>query len=760
MADEYIRDEDGEEPPFIDEDWSGRGGPVSYDEGGLFGLPMVGSAPDWPWGPETDLPRERMAAARWGAHVPLPMACSLTTLNGSWYLRFPRVWPFPFQGLRGVLRIEANPTQLRVSGDIYRKRPPTTGSPFAVPEEEIALPAEALLIQRNWYPQFPQDEYAWYLRSTGVTYSGGVLNVPFERHLWSSSQQAFTATDTGWLRLTCHHHVLRKALFPRPTVRITGHVLVGGKAYPVEAVKTSPYYRGCHVEVDVMANRNWPTTASHGGGTVSFTGVYRAHGLDFQAVVSQTDIPEQASLTVANLHTLLTTHREAAGAPGVWRLWLFVGSRLGTGNTYGLMFDQDAPHREGAVGFGDATLPDENYVEASARGQTLNAVPSAFLRTLVHEAGHAFNLYHPKHDVHAPPIGRTIMNQTGDVMGFASSSDPYPGNAQFAFNDHNAPSLVHSPDPQVAPGWRDFGWGHGSLWGGAAEPTDVGGLADTVSTDTGLHLELRLPARTVRGEILVAGVTVTNLDEVPRAVTAGLNLAEGDLRMVVEQPSGDTVELRDVVLLCGPRRMIEVQPGDLISGALQLFYTNQGFAFDQPGLYRVTAVLDVGDGSGQTLHSEPQELEVGLPVDQQERDLAELSIDQDVGLAVAFGDTGGNEAVEERLRACMDEFSDRDSGAVAALVLANSFSRPVIDIAQGTVEREPDSSQAQSALDQAMEGRAVGDVARLAVATASPAEPDAPVLDALLDRIRQAPGTYDEEEITHAEHLLDTVRAD
>ena len=66
------------------------------------------------------------------------------------------------------------------------------------------------------------------------------------------------------------------------------------------------------------------------------------------------------------------------------------------------MFDEDSVPREGAVGFADGTLGNGSTIEPSARNRPLDEVPSAFLRTLVHEAGHALNLFHPKHDVHAP----------------------------------------------------------------------------------------------------------------------------------------------------------------------------------------------------------------------------------------------------------------------------------------------------------------------------------------------------------------------
>ena len=134
--------------------------------------------------------------------------------------------------------------------------------------------------------------------------------------------------------------------------------------------------------------------------TTAFRQVYATAGWDVQATIDELNVPEDASLTNTELQTLLATRR-GAGTADEWRLWLLAGSSQGT--LFGIMFDQDVVPREGAVGFADVTLGTETFIEASARGRPLDEVPAAFLRTLTHEAGHALNLFHPKHDVHSPP---------------------------------------------------------------------------------------------------------------------------------------------------------------------------------------------------------------------------------------------------------------------------------------------------------------------------------------------------------------------
>jgi hypothetical protein len=86
---------------------------------------------------------------------------------------------------------------------------------------------------------------------------------------------------------------------------------------------------------------------------------------------------------------------------------------------------------------------------------------------------------------------------------------------------HNLTSLIHSPDPQVKPGWKEFGLGHGSDWSGVAEPVDAIGLDEGGPEAGDLQLKVDLPGVATRGEFVSATVTVTNVGSAPRDVTTG-----------------------------------------------------------------------------------------------------------------------------------------------------------------------------------------------------------------------------------------------
>jgi hypothetical protein len=650
-------------------------------------------------------------------------------LDGSWYLHFVPEGPHTAQAIRGPMRIEVARPRLRISGDIYVARTGPGSTELLNPFVESAA-----LFGKNWYPQLPLKQYAWYFRSVGVEYSGGVLTFKVERRVWSQTTKEFVATDTGWMKFECRGEMTTHPSLPAPALTIKGLAQVGAVTYRVVATKTSRLYRGCKVEVDVMTNRTWPLTASTcAGAEMTFRSIYATAGWDCPATISDTDIPDDPQLTTVELHTALATHRSPV-ATGGWRLWMLIGSAQGS--TFGVMFDDQEPHREGVVGFYDPTLPSNPTIEVSARGQKLGDVPAAFMRTLVHEAGHAFNLFHPKHDVHTVPIGPTIMNQTGDVMGFSTVANPYPCNAVFRFDDHSRTSLIHSPDPQVAPGGKPFGWGHGGLFGGIAEPTDAAGLIEDTAESTVLTLELKVPETVFRGEFVTATFVLKNIGAEPVLVTRALNLSQGDLRLRVTPPGGVPQDVRDVIVACGDRSYDQLAPGESRESVAQIFYTTAGRTFRQTGRYYVSAELDTG--TDRIVRSAPAEIVVRAPANETEQEISRLMLDDAVARSLALGDFVLDTDARAKLETLADNHADTDSGAAASLVLANSLGRPLRDIRSNKVVRKAEVDNARKRVASAMKAHGENRTVCLSVAVAAPTDADAAVLSLADDALGKA----------------------
>jgi hypothetical protein len=755
---------------YADSGCCGDDGPYYFDEQGeLIEDPALLSEADLPGAGR--LRPERVPGLT-GPVVSILRPCSLAVVNGSWLLEFTPRRPLPVfarQVIRGPMRIEVRDTSLRISGDVYVRRlldlvvEPEVLTTIARDEDEsgadVAPEGRAvnpslsagLLFPRTIdgapivpsYPQLPKNQYSWYFRSTGVSYAGGVLSFSFQRHLWNRTSQEFVSQDGGSMRLTCRRSILVR---PAGVAVMSGTATVGGQVYDVKATKTSNRYRGCAVEVDVMTGRSWPASALNQGVVRTFQNVYASSGWDVSLRVDELNVPNDTNLTMAELQTLLTTHR-GSGAADPWRLWLLVGSAQG--GLFGIMFDDDSVPREGAVGFADATLGNQSFIEPAARNQQLNNVPAAFLRTLIHEAGHALNLFHPKHDTHNPPIGTEIMNQTGDVMGFASPTNQYPGNATFAFAPHDHDSLVHSPDPQVRPGWKNFGWGHGSLSAGVPVPTDAAGLQ--VGDDAeGLTLRIDLPAEVFVGEFVTATVTLANTGDTAREVTSRLNLAEGYLRFHHVLPDGAVEQVRDVVVACGPRGTTQLDPGESLTARMQVYFTSEGVTFDKPGTHVVRAELDVDTLT--TVRSNRVTVYVRTAATEAEVEISTQMLDPGVGRSLALGDFGADEEARRRLAVVAEAHHDVDTGAAAALVLANSLARRHTDI-RGDATRDAAPDEAQHYLDLAMRGRSAEELVTLAATVASPVETDAPVVGDALARARRA--RKGKADIAAAEAVLD-----
>lgn len=327
--------------------------------------------------------------------------CPAGTLNGSWYLQLTPTGPHTLIEIRGPMRIEVASPKLRVSGDIYVRKPISISGPVEIGKPITDSP---LLFGKNWYPQFPIDQYAWYFRSLGVTYQKGKLVFKFERNLWNKITQDFigqenSGKDNGFMELEClEANVFNHPALPQPTIRLTGTAQIGGVTYEAVATKTSTLYRGCAVEVDLMTNRAFPMSVTTVDNTaINYASIYRTAGIECALTVDRTNLPEDSDLTTTELQAALSTNRgQPVPNDDTWRLWLFVGSRQGS--ILGLMFDDIEPFREGTAGFFDPELGDIPILSESARNKKIGEVPAAFLRTLVHETGHAFNLFHPKQD--------------------------------------------------------------------------------------------------------------------------------------------------------------------------------------------------------------------------------------------------------------------------------------------------------------------------------------------------------------------------
>ncbi|MGC4042676.1 MAG: hypothetical protein QM758_02610 [Armatimonas sp.] len=672
----------------------------------------------------------------------------LDSLNGSWYLQL-----MPMNGqevpaeIRGALRIEVTEARLRMSGDIYVSWTPQeldTNTGFPPP-----ITPTPLVIGDNWYPHFPFDEYAWYFRSTSAIYAGGKLTVAFDRRIWDSAspdlepyEREFLPADNqmGVLVLECpapsEFHDDR--LPHSPTLRLTGEMILSGTRYRVAVTKSSRYHRGCRVVADRIGERPFPSVVTTCQGVeLSYVQVFRDEAsMDIDLDIRPTPLAEISKLIEDDLDEAQKKNGlPEPGKEAQWFIWVLIGS-VGL-KSFGKMFDDTAPQRQGLVVFFDNRFTKDPKLTQQAQGERLGNVPIALLRTLLHETSHAFNIVHSDDDVHYVPTGFTLMNQTSDIIARSSVSNQFPCSADFRFEEHQRTSLIHSPDPQVAPGWKQFPWGHSPNALGVLEPTDALGLTKPLPIASGLELKLMLPGSLFQGEFVAARFILRNTSNSEKNLSVALNLALGDLRLTVISTDKATVKVvRDVAVSCGERSSFKLKPDETIQWVGQVFYTNVGYTFPKPGLYEVSAELKVWDGTLSMVRSERQVVVVRSPSSQIEQYIAQLTLDTrpeiGVGRAFALGTFLGNTVTRHQLEWLAVNFGDIDTGRAAAFTLANNLSRPVHDLFDDAKEVRPAEpvraakyfrNAARSLWKDPMQ------IAVLAAGVASPTDANAPILD-------------------------------
>lgn len=151
-----------------------------------------------------------------------------------------------------------------------------------------------------------------------------------------------------------------------------------------------------------------------------------------------------------------------------------------------------------------------------------------------------------------------------------------------------------------------------------------------------LTLTLSVYEPVVVGLSVLATVVVAN--EGPSAipaVSARLNLMEGDLRISAQGPQGTTTEVRgwqaDTTL-----KQVSLKPGEQIEGSFNLAWSEAGATFPIPGNYVLRAEYDPSPRM-EAVVSDPVSVTARLPETAEERSARALLTESHVAEAIATG---------------------------------------------------------------------------------------------------------------------------
>src|SRR5262245_45492881 len=184
--------------------------------------------------------------------------------------------------------------------------------------------------------------------------------------------------------------------------------------------------------------------------------------------------------------------------------------------------------------------------------------------------------------------------------------------------------------------------------------------------DSDLIVDFELPSRVNRGEFVCGVVRVRNKGKTPRDVSARLNLFEGDLRARLTGPAGRGRRIHGAYQVDSAPRRVSLQSGQALESGVFLFFTSAGLTFADAGEYRLQ--LEYDPSVRETLVSDEQRLVVHELGNEKERALAKVTLNVDLGRAVALAEPSPGEG-RTRLEQLASSFGGRTEGRVAALVL-------------------------------------------------------------------------------------------
>lgn len=413
--------------------------------------------------------------------------------------------------------------------------------------------------------------------------------------------------------------------------------------------------------------------------------IFAEAGIDIDVRQDQRDIPFSSNVTLADLHSLMTSHSSVAADPGVWKLHvLLVSEEFGHPRTLGIMFDygendeNDLP-REGCAVF----------VDAHAGPRKLEEI----VLTTVHELAHCFNIHHTDWEGQTFNQGSTIESYSfTDTVKWKLSSrskdhlrhhevklfKPGAGGVSFGTITQAHADRHQSTPPEtytvieasrIAAGERLI-------------PRDViidRGAAERARPSPGLALQLACAKTRFRvGEPVYLTAILENETDEERRLHLDLDPRYGFLDIEIQDP-GTTGFTRFLppVWSCARRPPDVLAPRKTARATFQVFFDAAGWRMKEVGTYQVRAVL-AGPG-GSRISSEPLAIEIeASPNETASRVRDEIVGKREAGLFLMLEGASHLRQAQQTLERIHDkgEGVSNDQRAAIGLALCQASLRP------------------------------------------------------------------------------------
>jgi hypothetical protein len=561
----------------------------------------------------------------------------------------------------GTLRVDRSAPDggtdnLIVSGDLYLIPPgggphdpltPAVGANGPQPSRAAvaSTPVVGKLLPRQRIPIFPRANYHSYLKVTSVSASPIPIGVRLEVDQFFYTHPA-AGSFKGSFPTSASRKVSIQLVNSAPTLPLAGPRFEGTwvEAGVVKGRVTlqwvSKFFRTVTVELDTLAGAVAPAPVADGaGGTEYFDTIYAKHGWQLSVITNETDVPVPPGVSAADcwsaadLHALMSAHRNpSTDLDKEWRIHLMVvPAKLGCGR--GVMYDQIAVPREGCASFSDDGYPTSDSANfGAAASQKQRDIPRAYLRSATHEITHTLNQIHQEQETAADNSIMTTTPSVADVLGGPASGAPgvFPDQINLAVNTNVRHHLNHMPDPVIRPG----GWPFASWFGNSVPQAANHNQFDPAELD----LAVTVPQGPVAlGQPVEVSWSLANQTQGQLIVPNDLSLGALFTTITITDSSGTQRTFRPFVIACESAKLTVLDAGGSVSASHRVFWDSEGFAFPNPGGYRVSVAVTWSAGGIPVGIQKEAELFVEFPTSNADNEATGLVMAPEVGKWVALG---------------------------------------------------------------------------------------------------------------------------
>lgn len=488
----------------------------------------------------------------------------------------------------------------------------------------------------------------------------------------------------------------------------------GSSRLTFQCAKESHFFRAVDLEIDRIEGTELPRPyqthslevrpADLPSLELDIPRAYQRAGIDMRVISDGEVLPLLGAGTDEQwdedeLHNAMEHHFSLWRDQPQWKLYLLLAThyklypaRIVTGIMYDSQYrdPNDPCPRQGAAAF-----------HSSMVSAWDSLVPAEFdrdyLRTCVHELGHALNLIHSfdRDQPDSPswmnypwryPYGYNLppsWNGTGD----------YWHACRFEFDDEELRHLRHDPLLDVIPGGAALGASTadaGVPWAESARQQEAAPVA--------LYLRTR-PERYLFefAEPVTVEVKLQNQTAAPMVVPDMLSAEFGLLELFLRDPRGQVRPYKPLFKLCGQARNVELPAGEKLFESIFLGYGADGFYFEEPGEYQVWAAYGAG---GLRLRSNVLRIRVAFPLTADDEKVALYTFGRDQGHVLYMRGAEHLQSGVDQLREVADRYPTTYLARYIQMCLGSSQARDFKNLVTGQV-RPPQPEAAIGHLSEA-----------------------------------------------------------